>query len=417
MMQITPMKTVMEINIGCAAHAVAKALDCVGIDDINHGSRVGLICERIATVLGWSEEQRNYIMMAGMIHDCGVSSTAVHGHLVEEMEWEGAQRHCILGEQYLQGFEPFQKFSVPIRYHHTRWVDLPDNLSEVQRDCANLIFFADRLDVAFAVFCLHNPTYKVLQHKDDLLNTLAPYVDSLFARKFFDAAQRIVCKDNFWLELQDDFLEGAVRDVLDRNDQKAALPIADVEALSEFLSHIIDAKSVYTNNHSLRVADLSQALAKLVGYSDEDSKLLRLAGLLHDVGKLRTPDAILEKEGPLQPDEISQIHSHPLDSRRVLKGIFPESSICKWVSEHHEKLNGSGYPYGYMTNQIEQPTRILAIADIFQALCQTRPYRECLDLSRVVEIMNGMRDKGEIDAEIYQYMVDHQDDFYAMATA
>lgn len=96
----------MNIDVGRAAFTVTKALDYVGIDDKSHGLRVGLICHRIAHLLGWEKSRRHFILIAGMLHDCGVSSTTVHKKLVDEMEWEGAEEHCIRGDSFLRSFPP-----------------------------------------------------------------------------------------------------------------------------------------------------------------------------------------------------------------------------------------------------------------------------------------------------------------------
>jgi HD-GYP domain-containing protein (c-di-GMP phosphodiesterase class II) len=144
-------------------------------------------------------------------------------------------------------------------------------------------------------------------------------------------------------------------------------------------------------------------------------RLLRIAGLLHDVGKLRTPDEILEKAGKLSEEELAQMHSHPLDSKRVLKAIFPNTPIAKWASEHHEKLDGSGYPFGWHATQIDLPTRVLCIADIFQALCQKRPYRDRLNVDDVLNIMDNMASEGKIDSEVYSVLVLNKASLYKLA--
>jgi len=406
----------MNIDIGRAAFALAKALDCVGVDDVNHGSRVGLICVRIARQLGWADERCDFALLVGMVHDIGVSSSSVHQNLVKEMEWQGAQEHCELGRRYLTEFEPFREMAMPIAYHHTRWCDLPSILTLEQKQYANLVFFADRLDVALALFSQENPQYKTLQHKDELLGSLEPYVGTLFSEHIFLAAKETSRCDGFWLELQNDFLDDAIDDLLSKASHTVLLSIQKVEALCELISHIVDAKSPFTRNHSVRVADISQALARKIGYSGDELLIFRILGLLHDVGKLRMPDEILEKKGSLLPDELSQVRYHPMDGKRVLKSIFPDGSIVKWVSEHHEKLNGSGYPYGFSADNIEQPARILAIADIFQALCQKRPYRDRLELLQVIEIMDAMRDRYEIDPDIYDVLMRYKHEFYTMAT-
>lgn len=405
----------IDIDVGKAAHTVTKALDYVGIDDSSHGRRVGLIAHRVAHFLGWNQERRHFALMAGMLHDCGVSSTATHKKLAGELEWSGANEHCLRGELFLESFAPFRIFSKVIRYHHSRWNQLPKSLDQETREYANLIFLADRLDVAYAQFCLSNPSHRVLIQREELLNKLRPHVGSLFAEHLFSALEVAAQKDSFWLELRDDYLDETIFETLSSQDYTLALSFDEIESLGELISQIVDAKSPFTHYHSLRVADLTYTLAGLMGYDNYRKRTLRITGLLHDVGKLRTPDEILEKPGALSQDELAQMHCHPLDSKHVLQSLFPGTPIAKWASEHHEKLDGTGYPFGWSAERIDEPTRILTLCDIFQALCQKRPYRDRLHVSEVIRIMDKMEAAGQIDATIYGLMKANRDELYQIA--
>lgn len=405
----------ISIDIGRAAHTVTKALDYVGVDDNSHGRRVGLICHRVAHYLGWSRQRRHFVLLAGMLHDCGVSSTETHRKLVEELEWSGAQEHCQRGAGFLESFPPFRRYARSIHYHHTRWNQMPDSLDQATREYSNLIFLADRTDVAFAQFRQENPDYRILLDREAVLGRLRPHVGHLFAPELFQGLEQAAEKDSFWLELSDDYLDSTLFETLSSIDYSLQLSFDEIEALGELISQIVDAKSPFTHFHSLRVADLTDAVSVLLGYDDYTRRILRLAGLLHDVGKLRTPDLILEKPGVLSPDEQAQMRSHPLDSKHVLQLLFPHTPIARWAAEHHEKLDGSGYPFGWTGERIDGPTRVLTLCDIFQALCQKRPYRERLPVDQVLEIMQGMVSRGQLDADIFRLMCAHRHDLYRIA--
>lgn len=405
----------LNVDVGRAVHTLTKALDYVGVDDKSHGRRVGLLCHRLSHALNWPKDRRHHVLLAGMLHDCGVSSTALHQKLVDELEWKGAEQHCIRGDHFLRSFAPFESYASAVRYHHTRWEELPELLDQETREHANLIFLADRLDVIYASFLLENPHHQVLLNRRTLLDELRPHSGTLFSESLFAALDKAAQKDSFWMELRDEYLDDAIFEVLASEDYRITLGFDEIEALGELTSQIVDAKSPFTHYHSLRVADLAYALAELVGYDPYTMRLLRIAGLLHDVGKLRTPDEILEKPGKLSAEESAQIRSHPLDSKRVLKAIFPDTPIAKWASEHHEKLDGSGYPYGWTADQIDLPTRILGISDIFQALCQKRPYRERLGVDQVLRIMDDMAEAGQIDPQVYAVLKNNRHPLYNIA--
>ncbi|GAA5315634.1 MAG: HD-GYP domain-containing protein [Candidatus Pelagadaptatus aseana] len=405
----------MDIDLGRAAHTVTKALDYVGVNDRSHGRRVGLICHRIAHLLGWERERRHFVLLAGMLHDCGVSSTVVHKKLVDEMEWDGAEHHCERGDYFLRSFPPFQEYAEAVRYHHTRWRNMPEHLDRDTREYANLIFLADRLDVVHVRFVARHSFHQVLLNKREILAELEPHADLLFADHLFAAAKQAAEKDSFWLELRDEFLDDAIFETLDSSDYQVSLSFDEIESLGELISLIVDAKSPFTHYHSLRVADLAYSIAGLAGMDYYQRRILRIAGLLHDVGKLRTPDEILEKPGRLSDEEAAQMRSHTLDSKRVLKAIFPNTPIAKWAAEHHEKLDGSGYPFGWSGDRIDLPTRVLSIADIFQALCQKRPYRDRLEVDDVLAIMDEMDAKGQIDSTIYNLVRVNKNELYQTA--
>jgi len=405
----------LSIDLGRVAHTVTKALDYVGVDDKSHGRRVGLVCHRISHYLGWDRQTRHFMLIAGMIHDCGVSSTATHQKLIDEMEWVGADDHCLRGAAFSRSFAPFAPYSTVIRHHHDRWINLPDHLDDQTKEFANLVFLADRFDVVRAGFLADHQNFEVLRARDQLTGLLAPHVGTLFSPRLFAGLLEAVQKHSFWMELEDEFLDGAIFETLAYWDHWMDLGFDDIIALGEMVSHIVDAKSPFTHYHSLRVADLTHVLTGLLNYPPQQRQLLRMAALLHDVGKLRTPDEILEKPGALNESEHDLMLRHPLDSKVVLTALFPNTPIATWAAHHHEKLNGSGYPYGWSGDQIDAETRVLTICDIFQALCQKRPYRPRLPVEEVITIMSRMRANGEIDSDLFTLVLAHRDVLYQTA--
>lgn len=405
----------LSIDLGRVAHTVTKALDYVGVDDKSHGRRVGLMCHRIAHFLGWDRQTRHFMMIAGMIHDCGVSSTATHQKLIDELEWEGADDHCRRGAAFAQGFAPFAPYATVIRHHHARWAMLPQSLDERTRECANLVFLADRFDVVRATYLQNHRNHQVLRARDTLLATLAPHVGTLFSPHLFEALAQAMRRDSFWIELEDEFLDAAIFETLGHWDHCLRLGFDDIIALGEMISHIVDAKSPFTHYHSLRVADLVHTLTERLGFDSKRRQMLRMAALLHDVGKLRTPDEILEKPGALSDDEHDVMLRHPLDTKIVLSALFPDTPIARWAAHHHEKLNGTGYPFGWHGEHIDSETRLLTLCDIFQALCQMRPYRGRLSVDQVIAIMDKMCQSGELDPEFFQLVRVHQDELYLVA--
>jgi len=142
----------------------------------------------------------------------------------------------------------------------------------------------------------------------------------------------------------------------------------------------VDAKDPYTCGHSERVAILARELAREVGMADEQVEQAYLAGLLHDIGKIGTPEAILGKEGVLLPEERRIIAEHPETGGRILQGIKKFEAIRDTVVHHHERVDGTGYPRGVCGDGLPMLARVLALADSFDAMTSTRPYRDKMPL-------------------------------------
>ncbi|MCU8501128.1 HD domain-containing protein, partial [Vibrio vulnificus] len=136
-----------------------------------------------------------------------------------------------------------------------------------------------------------------------------------------------------------------------------------------------------------------------------------------DIGKLRTPDSILHKEGPLSEIEYIHIKRHTVDTGVALNMIFPHSNIAQWAANHHERLDGSGYPYNKTAEQLDLPSRIIAIADVFQALSQNRPYRSKLSPQEITDIMWPMVEQNQLDGDVYAKLEQNLNHCYAMSTA
>lgn len=153
----------------------------------------------------------------------------------------------------------------------------------------------------------------------------------------------------------------------------------------------IDAKDPYTCGHSSRVAQLAQALTRELGYDDETVETVRMAGLLHDIGKIGVPDAILGKPGKLTEEEFAEMRKHPELGYRILRGIRQFEGILPGIRHHHESWDGSGYPSGLAGEEIPEVARILAVADAFDAMTSDRPYRAGMSLEVVESIFRKGR--------------------------
>jgi putative nucleotidyltransferase with HDIG domain len=164
-----------------------------------------------------------------------------------------------------------------------------------------------------------------------------------------------------------------------------------VIAFVRSLSGAIDAKSPWTRGHSEVVATFSQEIARAMGFPECQIKDLTLAGLLHDVGKIGTSDVVLEKPGPLTGEEFGCIMRHPEQGAQILRNVKQFSDILPVIRHHHERLDGSGYPDGLRGESIPMGARIISVADAFEAMTATRPYRPELGMDFAREELRRCR--------------------------
>jgi putative nucleotidyltransferase with HDIG domain len=140
----------------------------------------------------------------------------------------------------------------------------------------------------------------------------------------------------------------------------------------------LDARDQYTAGHSTAVAASAQDIAERMGLSEEEQRLAHLAGLVHDIGKVGLPPGLLEKPGPLNRAERLQMELHPTIGERILENVEDYAEIARVVRHHHERVDGNGYPDRLVGSAIPLPSRIIAVADAYNAMTSDRPYRDAM---------------------------------------
>ncbi|MDH8677837.1 response regulator [Fusibacter bizertensis] len=170
------------------------------------------------------------------------------------------------------------------------------------------------------------------------------------------------------------------------------------------LSNLVEAKDAYTENHTRRVADLAISLGKHMLLSKEQLKNIELGAIIHDIGKVSTPEAILNKPGRLTTEEFEVMKDHPEAGARIIKPITALQKSADMVLSHHEKLDGSGYPNGLKASEIDIETRIITVADIFDALYTDRPYRKGMTLEQSMAILDSDASAGKLDIKLVEIL-------------
>ncbi len=211
------------------------------------------------------------------------------------------------------------------------------------------------------------------------------------AGKWFDpqlvrAAQHLWRDDAFWQDARENS-----RSILLNLQVRAAVETAGeerIDAVCDSFAQIVDAKSHFTGQHSLSVSRYAVEIARSLGLSERRQLLLRRAGLLHDLGKLAVPNSILDKPGKPTEEEWECIKRHPYYTQQILAQISGFERLTEIAAAHHERLDGRGYFRGLSAAHLDLDMRILAVADVFDALAAERPYRAALPPERVFAILD-----------------------------
>jgi len=375
---------------------IAAALDTVEKELLgassNHGKRIAVLCAKMGKISEKNTEEILGLTNCALLHDNALTEYILaareSGHYDSTMK-----KHCEYGQRNADALLSDSGIKNFILYHHER-ADGKGPYGIHEDECplgAQLIAIADSIDVAYH---LQNLTH------DKFGNAVQTIKDETGKKYGKTAAQTM-------LEILDwSMIESLRDDVIDKTAETVLTPwIVDIEDhvifnLASFITKIIDYKSVFTKQHSAGIANMAWHMGEYYNYSREEKVKLYLAAALHDIGKLETPTAILEKPGKLTDEEYIIIKEHVRHTHELLKDIEGFQDIYRWASNHHEKLNGTGYPFGKNADELDFNSRLMTCIDIYQAVSEKRPYHPLRDLNAALQIMNKMADNGEIDRNI-----------------
>jgi HD-GYP domain-containing protein (c-di-GMP phosphodiesterase class II) len=192
--------------------------------------------------------------------------------------------------------------------------------------------------------------------------------------------------DPIWLEL-DEALDPTTVAHLDPGTMIRTASDEDLDRISAAFADVIDAKSPYTFNHSAGVADYAVAIGRVMGVPVREITKLRRAGLLHDIGKLGVSNSILDKPARLTDDEFAAVRLHPRFTEEILSRVSAFSQIAFAAGAHHERIDSGGYHRGLPGSRLPLAARILAVADVFEAMSADRPYRAGMPVEKILGIM------------------------------
>ncbi len=359
----------------------------------DHGLQVAYLAMRLAEDLDWPAWRRREAAMAGALHDIGAFSLSER---IEMMEFETTDEgyHARAGYLLLRGFKPFEKIAEAVLRHHIHWRNGEGEFSEGRPvpECAHLLHVADRTAV------LIGKEQPILSQVPGIRTSIRERSGTWFVPAYVDALARLCSRDFIWLEMTSGAMADSMRNSL--GTETFDMNVGELLDFSRLICRIIDFKSSFTATHSSGVAAVGKLLASLVGFSPQECIMFEIAAYLHDLGKLAIPSEIIEKRDRLTPQEWSLMRSHVYYTYQVLDPIEVLNLVTLWSSLHQERLDGSGYPFRYRGEELPLGARLMAVADVFTAITENRPYRKGMDREKALGVLRDMSEKGELDGRL-----------------
>ncbi len=401
-----------KVNLRTAIYALSDALDLVGVDELFHGKRAAYTVLEMARRLGIEGEALDDLFLATILHDCGVSSTRLHHELTSRFDRTLAREHSERGAALLRHCRPLAHLADVVRFHHTDWDELAlyDVLDPALKRNANLIYLADRVDALND----QRGGVDILVSNAEIRDMVAAQSGKMFAPELVETFLALSASEDYWLGLDGDRVGPYLSQwVASRPRWEAGFET--FREVAELFGRVVDTKTEYTDDHSLGVARLARHVAELAGLEPESCGMVELAGLLHDIGRLRVPDEIMEKPDPLDPEEFDLMERCSFEGYKILGNIEGLEEIALWAGYHHERPGDEGMPLR-RDEELPLEARILNAVDVFQAMAQHRPYRARRAPGEIAEAMTAMVEEGRLDPEIVALMLTHLDDCWRIAT-
>lgn len=385
------MKENFEVTLNQMILIIHRTINSVDKRLLNHGEQVAYIMLNLLKAEGnYSDDEILKICTISIFHDIGAYKVSEIDKLVE-IDTIDPFDHAVYGALFIKYFSPLSDLYNIVLTHHFTYKYFKDKHINVMCKEGLLLNFADYID---RVYLNKNALTKdyIEDHKDD------------HAKEHIDLFVEADRKFNFLSKL----LNGSYEEELNSFFETKILTREEVIAYSKMLAYSIDFRSEATVIHTILVEAISYQIGKLYGLDEENLTKIKVASVLHDIGKIGIPVGILEKPGKLTHNEFEIMKSHAKIGYDILSGLNIDD-IRDIGTLHHEKLDGTGYPFGLKGEELTVEMRIVAVGDIVSALLGERSYKEEFNKEKTIEILEDMVKSNKIDSKIVDLFINNYD--------
>lgn len=376
------------------------ALDCVEAELVQvttgHSKRVAYMSVKMAQVFGIQGEALQDLTACALLHD-----NALTQYIAEEYHnrTNSVAKHCIYGEENGKNYPFHTDVSGVILYHHEN----ADGTGPFQKTWQEIHLFSRIIHLCDNMDRYCRPKQFAQEEWDKAESYLRKQEGISFDKECVDAFFQVFDRESFQ-QMKQENLEQLLWSSVPR--QAKEYPFETLKKLTDLFAKITDYKSEFTSRHSMGVARKAAWLAQKMQYSESDVQKMYLAGALHDIGKVAIGNEILEKPAGLTEEEFARMKNHAWYTWKLLSGIEGFEEIAKWAAHHHERLDGTGYPFGKKAEELSEPERIMACVDIYQALTEERPYKKGMSHEKACAIMRDMAARNWIDSRITEQIAE-----------
>ena len=387
--------------------SLSEALDLASLQHPRHHLRTAYIAWEIANTAKMPQYLVEQLFIAALLHDIG-ALTAENETEFQKEEVMYPERHCLIGELHLKRVPMFAPSAQIVKNHHTFWREWNEGIDTPKVIQSQILLLADTLEKAI------DYNKYILHQEQGLISYINSMSGMVLHPSVVELLKSVTIRESFWLDL----VSPKVYSNLLNNGpfRSIVIDLTYLKPISELFRNLVDFRSRFTVVHSSGVAGCASAIARLAGLTETEITLMEIAGNFHDLGKITVPNTVLNKSSQLTRDEMALMRSHTYYTYYILSTISGIQHIAEWAAYHHERLDGSGYPFHVDARQISVGSRIIAVADTITALTESRPYRPAMEDQEVIATLKEMGSKNCLDKNIIRLVDENFDTVLAAKT-